>query len=51
MKRWIAGRLFSTDDLHIEDTSPITDKEFYISLSIAITALVTFALLIRILGS
>jgi hypothetical protein len=51
MKRWIAGHIFSTDDLYIEDDFPISDKEFYISLSMVITALAAFAVLIHVLGS
>ena len=51
MKRWLAGHLLSTDDLHIEDTFPISDKEFFISLSMVIFALAAFAVFIHILGS
>jgi hypothetical protein len=51
MKQWLAGHLFSTDDFRIEDTFPISDKEFYISLSMVIIALAAFAVFIHILGS
>jgi hypothetical protein len=51
MKQWIAGHILSTDDLHTEDIFPISDKEFYISLSMVIFALAAFAVFIHILGS
>jgi hypothetical protein len=51
MKQWIAGHIFSTDDLFIEDDFPISDKELYISLSMVIAALAAFAVLIHVLGT
>jgi len=51
MKHWLAGHILSTNDLHTEDSFPISEKEFYISLSMVIVALAAFAVFIRVLGS
>jgi hypothetical protein len=51
MKRWIAGHLLSADDLYLDETFPISDKEFYISLSMVLAALGAFTILIYIFGS
>jgi hypothetical protein len=51
MKQWIAGHILSTNDLSIEEIIPMSDKEFYVSLSMVFVALTLFGIIVQVLGS
>jgi hypothetical protein len=51
MKQWIAGHILSADDLRMEETIPISSKEFYVSLSMVSVALALFGFVVRVLGA
>jgi hypothetical protein len=50
MKQWIAAHILSTEDLLMEETLPITNKELISSLSLVISALALFGIIIHLLG-
>ena len=51
MKQWISGIILSADDLRVEDNAPLSNKEFYISMSMVCIALALFAIFVRVFGS
>ena len=51
MKQWIAGHILTADDLRMEETIPISKKEFTISLSMVTIALALFGFFVRVLGA
>jgi hypothetical protein len=51
MKQWLSVNILSSDDLFREETMPIDDKEFYISLGMVAGALLLFGLLVHFLGA
>ncbi|MGD1045445.1 MAG: hypothetical protein ABR936_08990 [Bacteroidota bacterium] len=51
MKQWMAGHIVSADDLKMEENIPISNKEFYISLSMVTLALALFGIFVRVLGA
>jgi hypothetical protein len=51
MKQWFASHILSAEDLLMEETLPITDKDFYASLSLVLSALLLFGIVIHLLGS
>jgi len=51
MKQWIAGHILSADDLKMEETIPITNRELTVSLSMVSIALALFGIFVRVLGA
>jgi len=51
VKQWIAGHILTADDLRMEETIPISNKEFYVSLSMVSVALALFGIFVRVLGA
>ena len=51
MKQWIAGYLLTVDDLKSEENNPLSNHEFYISLSMVGIALALFGIVVRVLGA
>jgi hypothetical protein len=51
MKQWIAGHLLTVDDFKAENNIPLSNQEFYISLSMVCVALALFGIVVRVLGA
>jgi hypothetical protein len=51
MKQWFTAHILSTEDLLMEEALPITNKELISSLSLVISALALFGMIIHLLGS
>jgi len=51
MKQWISGIILSADDLREEENAPLSNKEFYISMSMVCIALALFGVIVRVLGA
>jgi hypothetical protein len=49
MKQWLSAHILSSEDFMPEDTFPLTNEEFYISLSMVGIALVLFAVIVHLL--
>jgi hypothetical protein len=47
MKQWLSAQILSSEDFMPEDTFPISNKEFYISLSMLIIALVLYGVVLH----
>ena len=51
MKQWIAGHILTADKFGMEELTPISNKEFYVSLSMVFIALALFGSLVRVIGT
>ena len=51
MKQWIAGHILIADDFRKEENIPLSNQEFYISLSMVCAALALFGIVVRVLGA
>jgi hypothetical protein len=49
MKQWLSAHILSSEDFMSEDTFPLTNEEFYITLSMVGIALVLFAVIVHLL--
>jgi hypothetical protein len=51
MKQWIAEHVLTDEELRMEETIPISTKEFTMSLSLVGIALALFGIIVRVLGA
>jgi hypothetical protein len=51
MKQWLSAHILAPENFRIEESLPMSDKEFYISLSMVCTALALFGVLIHFIDS
>jgi hypothetical protein len=51
MKQWLSGLTLSADDLREDENAPLSNKEFYISMSMVCIALALFGIIVRVLGA
>jgi hypothetical protein len=51
MKQWIAGHILTADDFRMEETIPLSNKEFYVSIGMVFVALTHFGIVVRVLGA
>jgi len=49
MKQWLSEHILSSEDFMPEDTSPPSNEEFYITLSMVGSALALFAVIVHLL--
>ena len=50
MKQWLAAHILSPEDVWREESLPITNSEFLMSLSMVAGALAVFAVIIHVVG-
>ena len=51
MKHLIAGYILSAEDLRMEGTIPLSNKEFTVLLSMVFIALAIFGFVVRVFGA
>jgi hypothetical protein len=51
MKQWIAEHVLTAAHAGMEETIPISDREFYLSMSMVGIALGLFTIVIRVIGA
>ena len=51
MKQWLAAHILSADDLKMEESIPLSNKEFTVLLSMVCIALALFGFVVRVLGA
>jgi hypothetical protein len=51
MKQWLAAHILSADDLKMEETIPLSNKEFTISITMVCIALALFGIVVRVIGA
>ena len=51
MKQWIAGHILTAGDFRMEENIPLSNKEFYVSLTMVCIALALFGIIVRVLGA
>lgn len=51
MKQWIAEHILVAGNVKMEETMPISDKEFTISLSMVGIAFALFGIVVRVFGA
>jgi hypothetical protein len=51
MKQWIAGHILTADNFGMEELTPISNKEFFISLCMVFTGLAIFGIAVHVLGA
>jgi hypothetical protein len=51
MKQWLSAHILSSEDFTSEDMSPMSNKEFYISISMLVIALALYGIIIHVFGA
>jgi len=51
MKQWISAHILSAEELRLEENIPISNQEFFLSLSLVGIALAFFGIIIRVFGA